>query len=295
VGATGVLGGAIACQLRAAGQAVRALVRKTADPARRRELSGWGAELVAADLKDESSLGALCADIGVVVSTASSTLSRQVGDCIETVDGQGQLNLVEAAEAAGVRHFVFISVVPVGPDHPIQRAKRAVEEKLRRSRMSWTILRPINFIESWLSSALGFNPAQGHARVLGDGNQPTSWVSLHDVARFAVAATSCSQLERKTVLLGGPDALSYHQVLQIFGELGAPSVELEYVSEAALTARLASAGTALEETYAALMLSTARGLTADTALALELLPGRLRTVREYAQRLLDPSKTKNGE
>jgi len=274
---------------------VRALVRHSADPARRREISEWGAQLVAADLKDRRSLDALCAGIGVVVSTASTTLSRQAGDNIESVDGQGQLSLVEAAEAAGVRHFVFISVAPVSPDHPIQRAKRGVEEKLRRSRMSWTILRPLNFIETWLSPGFGFDPVQGHARVLGDGNQPISWVSLHDVARFAVAATSCSQLERQTVLLGGPDALSYHQVLQIFAELGAPSVHLQYVPEAALADQLARASTALEETYAALMLSTARGLTADPAAALELLPGRLRTVREYAQRSLDLSKTKNGE
>ena len=295
MGATGILGGVVARQLRAAGQAVRALVRQSADPARRRELLGWDAEVVEADLKDRRSLDALCAGVGVVVSTASTTLSRQAGDDIESVDGQGQLSLVEAAEAAGVRHFVFVSVAPASPDHPLQRAKRAVEEKLQQSAMSWTILRPLNFIETWLSPDFGFDPVQGRARVLGDGDQPISWVSLHDVARFAVAATSCSQLERQTLLLGGPDALSYHQVLQIFAELGAPPVELEYLPEVALAARLESARTDLEASYAALLLSTARGLSVDPAAALELLPGRLRTVREYAQRLLDAPKTNKGE
>ena len=199
------------------------------------------------------------------------------------------------ADAAGVRHFVFISVPPVTPDHPIQRAKRAVEERLRHSTMSWTVLRALNFIEVWLSPGFGFDPAHGKARVLGDGEQPVSWVSLHDVARFAVAAASCERFSLQTVLLGGPDALSYHQVIEIFQELGSPSVTVEHVSEAALAAQLASASTPLEETYAAIMLSTARGLVADPGPALELLPGRLSTVREYAQQLLEQTKTQDGD
>lgn len=283
VGATGVLGSTVAGQLRAAGHAVRAVVRDTANPEKRAQLLGLGAELVAADLKQPSSLDAACANIGVAVSTASTTLSRQPGDTLQSVDEQGQLSLIDAAEAAGVRHFVFVSVPVVTPDHPLQRAKRAVEERLRRSRMSWTILRPLNFIETWLSPGFGFDPGHGKARLLGDGDQPYSWISLHDVARFSVAATCAEKLRNQLVSLGGPDALSYHQVLQIFAELGAPSVAVEHVPEEVLSAQLAQASTPMEETYAAIMLSTARGMVTDPAPALDLLPGRLRTVREYAQ------------
>lgn len=295
VGATGVLGREIVRQLRAAGHPVRALVRDTADPTARAELVRLGAEITGADLKDRTSLDRLCAGVGVVISTASTTLSRQEGDSIDSVDREGQLSLVDAAEAAGVRHFVFISVPPVAPEHPIQLAKRAVEERLRKSTMSWTVLRALNFIEIWLSAGFGFDPTRGNARVLGDGEQPVSWVSLHDVARFTVAAASCERFSRQTVLLGGPDALSYHQVIEIFQELGSPSVTVEHVSEAALAAQLASSSTPLEEAYAAIMLSTARGLVADPGPALELLPGRLSTVREYAKQLLEQTRTQNGD
>jgi uncharacterized protein YbjT (DUF2867 family) len=286
VGATGVLGGVVVSHLRAAGQAVRAVVRDTASAEKRADLVRLGAEVVAADLKQRSSLDAACAKVGVVVSTATTTLSRQPGDTLQSVDEQGQLSLIDAADAAGVRHFVFVSVPAVTPDHPLQRAKRAVEERLRRGRMSWTILRPLNFIEIWLSPGFGFDPAHGHARLLGDGKQAYSWVSLHDVARFSVAATSSEKFQNQVVSLGGPDALSYEQVLQIFAELGAPPVAVEHVPEDALLAQLAGASTPMEETYAAIMLSTARGMVSDPASALELLPGRLRTVREYAQSCL---------
>jgi nucleoside-diphosphate-sugar epimerase len=110
VGATGVLGQETCHRLRARGLAVRALVRRTADSARLEALRGLGAELCWGDLKDAVSLREACRGAEVVISTASSTLSHQEGDSIETVDRQGQLSLIGAARAAGVEHFTFLSI-----------------------------------------------------------------------------------------------------------------------------------------------------------------------------------------
>jgi NADH dehydrogenase len=71
--------------------------------------------------------------VTALITTASSTLSRQDGDSIETVDRQGQLDLIDAAEAAGVRRVVLISFPPVALDFPLQTAKREVEARLQRS------------------------------------------------------------------------------------------------------------------------------------------------------------------
>lgn len=68
-----------------------------------------GAELVEGDLKDAASLARACAGVEAVISTASSTLSRQAGDSIASVDEQGQLALVDAARTAGATRFVFVS------------------------------------------------------------------------------------------------------------------------------------------------------------------------------------------
>ncbi len=43
-----------------------------------------GAEIAVGDLKDRESLAAVCRGAHTVISTASSTLSRQEGDSIET-------------------------------------------------------------------------------------------------------------------------------------------------------------------------------------------------------------------
>ena len=105
VGATGILGSEICRLLAEKGEPVRALVRATSNPDKVAQLKALKADVVVGDLKDRRSLDAACRGVGAVISTASSTLSRQQGDSIESVDQEGQLNLVDAAEAAGVKHF----------------------------------------------------------------------------------------------------------------------------------------------------------------------------------------------
>jgi uncharacterized protein YbjT (DUF2867 family) len=60
-------------------------------------LASEGIELAVGDLKDPESLNGACRGASAVISTASSTFSRQAGDSIETVDRQGQRNAVDAA------------------------------------------------------------------------------------------------------------------------------------------------------------------------------------------------------
>jgi uncharacterized protein YbjT (DUF2867 family) len=145
VGATGMLGGEICRLLAEQGSAVRVLVRGSSNPETVERLRGLGTEVLRGDLKDRASLEKACRGARVVVSTASSTVSRQEGDSIENVDRQGQLNLIEAAEDAGVEHFILISFPNVDIDFPLQTAKRAVEDRLRRGRMTYTCRRRLNF------------------------------------------------------------------------------------------------------------------------------------------------------
>jgi len=80
VGATGTLGSEICRLLVAAGQPVRALIRATADADKAARLERTGVTLVRGDLKDRASLDRACRGVNTVVSTASSTISRQAGD-----------------------------------------------------------------------------------------------------------------------------------------------------------------------------------------------------------------------
>ena len=187
MGATGLVGGQVCVKLIDAGKPVRALMRSTSDRGRVEVLKNRKIGLAQGDLKERPTLDAACAGVTTVISTASSTLSRQVGDSIEAVDWQGQLNLVEAAKAACVRHFIFVSFPPMGLDFPLDRAKRAVEERLRGSGLAYTILWPTFFNEVWLSPALGFDAANAKVRIYGSGQNEIRWISYLDVAAFAAA------------------------------------------------------------------------------------------------------------
>jgi uncharacterized protein YbjT (DUF2867 family) len=284
VGATGMLGGEICRLLAEQGSALRVLVRDSSNAEKVERLRGLGAEVFRGDLKDPVSLEKACRGASAVVSTASSTVSRQQGDSIENVDRQGQLNLIETAEEAGVKHFILISFPNVDIDFPLQAAKRAVEDRLRRGRMTYTILQPTFFTEVWLSPALGFDPARGTARVYGGGHNKISWISFRDVAKFAVAALGNPQAVNAVIKLGGPDALSPLDVVRLAEQVVGKRVIVEHVPEEALRAQYGAATDPLRQSLAGLMLYYARGDAIDMAETLRALPVQhLKSVREYLQ------------
>ena len=282
VGATGTLGSEICRLLVAAGRPVRALIRETADPDKAARLERTGVALVRGDLKDRASLDEACRGVDTVISTASSTVSRQSGDSIEAVDRTGQLSLFAAAKAAGVSHAVLISFPPVDVEFPLQSAKRAVERWLTDSGMPYTILQPTCFMEVWLSPALGFDAANAKARIYGSGANRISWISYHDVARFAALCVDRTEVCNATMKLGGPDALSPLEVIQIFERRQGRKYDLQFVAEEALRAQKAATTDPLQQSFAALMLYYARGEVIDMRDTLRRLPLRMKSVAEYA-------------
>src|SRR3989442_9795109 len=143
IGATGLLGGEICRQLRQAGKPVRALTRATADPVKVEQLKRSGATLVQGDLKDRASLDAACRGVATVITTASTTFSRQAGDSIQTVDLEGQVRLGDAAKAAGGFPVVYVSYFPhINVDSPLTKAKRSTEGHFQQSGMTFTIPSP---------------------------------------------------------------------------------------------------------------------------------------------------------
>jgi len=284
VGATGILGSEICRLLAEKGVPVRALVRSTSNPDKVAQLKALKAEVVIGDLKDRRSLDAACRGATAVISTASSTLSRQEGDSIESVDREGQVNLVDAAEAAGVKHFVLISFPKVDVDFPLQRAKRAVEGRLQRSGMSYTILQPTFFTEVWLSPALGFDPKNGKAQVYGSGSRKISWISFQDVAKFAVAALDPRLAPNATIKLGGPEALSPLEAVRLAEQVVGKPIEVQHVPEEALRAQHSAATDSLQQSFAGLMLYYADGDVIEMAETLRTFPiESLKSVRAHFQ------------
>jgi uncharacterized protein YbjT (DUF2867 family) len=283
VGGTGTLGEEICQRLRARGLAVRALVRQTASSARLKALRDAGVNLRWGDLKDAGSLREACNGVEALISTASSTLSRQGGDSIETVDRLGQLSLIAAARAAGVEHFTFVSI-PRNPvrESPLTRAKAESERALADSGMGYTILAGNYFMEIWLSPALGFDYAQRKVVLFGDGRAPINWVSYRDIAEFAVRSHLTPGARNRTLEAGGPQDLSPLEVVGIFEKFSGTLFERQFVSEEALLAQLDNATDPLAETFAKLQLEYVHGCPMNTSETLRLMPMELTSVAQYA-------------
>ena len=129
-GASGTLGTVLVPRLAKDGHDVRPMSR-SARP-------GW----VAADLRTGEGLADAVRDVDAVVHLASSPRKPQ-----ET-DVAGTRRLLAAARGAGVRHFLYLSIVGVDRvSWPYYRAKLETEAAIRASGVPHTILRATQFHE----------------------------------------------------------------------------------------------------------------------------------------------------
>jgi uncharacterized protein YbjT (DUF2867 family) len=221
--------------------------------------------------------------VDAVISTASSTFSRQEGDSIESVDGAGQLALVEEAKAAQIERFIFVSFRH-SPEmqFPLAVAKANVERAI--SAMKFTVIQASFFMESWLSPAVGFDIANHTATIYGTGQSPISWVSGSDVAEMCVLAYSSPETEGKTIAFGGPRALTALGVVDIFQKRTNKEWKLNYVPIEFLQAQFQSATDSMQKTFAALMLGAAYGDDIPIDPIVQQLGMQLTSVEEFAER-----------
>ena len=286
VGATGLLGSEICQKLAGRGEKVRGLIRLTSSSEKVESLRRLGVELCVGDLKDPASLAVACRDVDAVISTASSTLSRQPGDSIESVDESGQLHLVEAAKGAAVRRFVFVSFRrSTGISFPVADAKAQVENAI--ADMNFTVIQATYFMEVWLSPMLGFDYANATARIYGPGTRPISWVSLPDVAEMCVLALRNPAAERKVIQFGGPEMLSPNEVVARFEAIGGKRFKCEHIPEDALRAQYEAATDPMQKSFAGLMLAYSAGDAIDMKSIQERFGIVLTTIDQYARRVLE--------
>jgi uncharacterized protein YbjT (DUF2867 family) len=285
VGATGFLGMEICRQLISKNKKVKGLVRASSDDKTVDSLKQMGVEIITGDVKDLNSLLKAFKNVTSLISTVSATRSRKEGDSLESVDEEGQLNVVNAAKANGVKYMVYISFSPIKEEFPLQAAKRKVENAIKESGMTYTILQPTLFMEVWLGPHLGFDYPNAKANIYGTGNNKISWISLRDVAAFAVTSLDNEAAKNATIELGGPEALSPLEVVKIFEEENGKTFNVQNVPEDVLRSQKDNAQDSLSKSFASLMLSYAAGTEINMQQTLQKFPVKLVSVRDYAKQV----------
>jgi NADH dehydrogenase len=227
VGATGLLGGLITRQLLEQGEEVRILVRENSPSAQlaqqgmatpARSLIEAGAQPVTGDLKDPPSLAAACEGVQTVITTANSAV-RGGEDNAQTVEMAGNRNLIEAAKAAGVSHFIFVSAQMADPNSPVPflAGKAQTEQHLQASGMAYTIIAPNAFMDVWIFLLVGLPIMSGQpVTLVGGGARKHSFIAMADVAAFTLACVGNETAVNQKLILGGPEPLSFHDAVAVY-------------------------------------------------------------------------------
>jgi uncharacterized protein YbjT (DUF2867 family) len=231
VGGTGNVGSALVKSLLDSGMHVRILTR---DAKKATSLKLAGAQVYVGDLRDADSLARACRGVDKVVAAAHAFMG--VGESSpKAVDGVGNRELIHAARRADVQRFVFISWLGVRADHPIDffRQKHEAESALQASGLEWSILRPAPFMDDWAAQVGEPVLKDGRTRIFGRGANPISFIAAADVAQFAALALR-GQLAREIIEIGGPQALTMHEVAAAFARFCGHAPQITYVTKAAM-------------------------------------------------------------
>src|SRR5574341_102351 len=214
-GATGRQGGAVARRLLMKGWKVRALTRDVSKPAAK-ALGEAGAELFRADNDDKASLDAAFQGAYGVFSV-QNYWQPNVGSEGEVRQGKA---IVDAAQAAGVRHLVYSSVGAAhrGMGQAHFASKYEIEQYLRSQDLPHTILRPAYFMENLnrtrsqitngTYTGLGLRPDKG-----------IQMIAVDDIGAFAALAFGDQPgFLGRTLELAG-DELTEPQIAETFSRV----------------------------------------------------------------------------
>ena len=115
-GGTGMLGRSLIPLLAGHREAVRVLTRGGRPSP---QLALPGIETAIGDVQNPETLRRAMVGVRTVVS-AINGFGGESALGVKAIDRDGNINLIDAAEAAGVEHFVLVSIQQAAADHPIE-------------------------------------------------------------------------------------------------------------------------------------------------------------------------------
>lgn len=231
LGATGTIGSATARALVEAGHETICLVRRRAGPGGTLSEADIARRLPGTTLRfgDPTSTTSLLADgiRGERFDALVSCLASRTGAPADAwaIDHRAQLAALTAAREARIPHFVLLSALCVQkPLLPFQQAKRAFEDALMASGLTWSIVRPTAFMKS-LSGQIDRVRAGKPYLVFGDGRlTATKPIADADLGRFLATCLSDPARQNSILPIGGPGPAQTprEQGEQLFDLLGRP-------------------------------------------------------------------------
>jgi len=214
-GASGLVGRALVPALLAREPDVRAAVRR---PEAAEELRGLGARVTVGRLSEPADLAETCARAFTLIHLVGG-LHQPSDDELLAANHGSVLTALRAAELAGVRRFVLVSVPGADPDadDPFLRAKGLAEEAVRERAAGPVIVRSAHAYGVgglWFTAAVA---AAGDGFAIGDPEARSAPVFVDDLAALLAAIDDASGDVEGTWGLEGPDVVTAAELARALG------------------------------------------------------------------------------
>ncbi len=224
-GATGYLGSHI----------VKALLKREADfkalarnKTKLTEMGLLDGQIELAQVTDADTLQGCCDGIDVVISCVGITRQKD-GLGYMDVDYQANLNLLQEAERAGVKKFIYISAfnAPKYQSVRLLQAKERFAVKLLASnKLIPCVIRPNGFysdIEEFYSMA-----RSGRVYLFGKGDVRLNPIHGEDLAQFCLEAI---ESEDRELDVGGPEVFSANEIAELAFRSQYKTVRITYLPD----------------------------------------------------------------
>ena len=215
-GATGLLGRRVVQHMMDTNHDVRVMVRR---PGSESIFATPPTEVCYGNVSDPDALTEACRDISEVVHLVA--VIRGGPRQFDAINRQGTANVAAAARAAGsVRRFVHVSAVGAAnvPRLRYLHSKWAGEQEVINSGLAYTIIRPSLIFgpgDEFTTAVAALVRMGPITPVIGSGNNRLQPIHVEDVARCVALSVSGNIRGNRTVEIGGPDQLSYNEILRI--------------------------------------------------------------------------------
>jgi uncharacterized protein YbjT (DUF2867 family) len=225
-GATGYIGGRLAPRLLESGVPVRCLVRDARKLIGRPWAEASGLELVEGDVTDLETLAAQMRGCGVAYYLIHSMIVA--GEDYARRDRSLAETFARAALLAGVERIIYLGGLGETGDGLSEhlRSRREIETALASTGVPVTVLRAAMIVGSGSASyeilryLVERLPVMVTPRWVATECQP---IAVRNVLHYLVAALHTPETEGRTLDIGGPDVLSYREIMQTMAEaLGLP-------------------------------------------------------------------------
>src|SRR2546423_1378726 len=216
-GASGSVGKAVLQEAIRKASKVRAMYRSKEEAAK----APSGCEARLADYADKRSLSKALDGV-----TSVFVVCSPIPQLVEL-----ESNVLDVCKESGVKHVVLNSALGAG-DYPksFPGWHRKVEDKLKATAMSCTILRPNGFLQNIVTYNAPSIRSQG-AFYVAMGDAKVSYLDVGDIAAVAVKALQGGAHAGKTYELHGPEAISNQELAKRISRVAGRTVNYVDIPE----------------------------------------------------------------